>query len=334
MKRYERLIEQIADPDNIRFAAWKAAKGKRYAAEVLTWFSNLERNVPMLHEQILSGNVAVGAYRYFKVYEPKERQICASAFGEQVLHHALMNICHAYFEQAQIFDSYASRKNKGTYAALDRASGYCRNNRWFLKLDVRKFFETIHHEVLKKQLAKVFKDRTLLEIFSKIIHSYEAHPARGLPIGNLTSQYFANHYLCGLDHFIKERLRIKAYVRYMDDMVLWHADKSELKNAFVAITDFIQNDLRCDLKPEALNRSISGLPFLGYHIFPHHIRLLQKSKQRFFRKMQIVDENYHSGVWSEAECQRHALPLIAFARHADTEALRKNLLLHLKGQSP
>lgn len=334
MKRVEKLIERVADPDNLRLAAWKAAKGKRYSREVLDYFSRIEHHVPTLRAQILSGEVTVGAYRYFKVYEPKEREICASAFSEQVLHHALMNICHVYFERAQIFDSYASRKDKGTYAALSRARKFSNCNTWFLKLDVQKFFATVHHAILKDQLARMFKDRVVSLIFSKIIDSYEAHPARGLPIGNLTSQYFANHYLTGLDHFIKEQLRVKSYVRYMDDMVLWHPDKFRLKSALEAIRDYIQNELCCLLKPEALNQCKNGLPFLGYHVFPHHTRLLQKSKQRLLRKMQTVDDNYHNGIWSESRCQRHALPLLAFARHADTQALLKNLYLRLKGQSP
>ncbi|HRI61521.1 MAG TPA: reverse transcriptase domain-containing protein [Saprospiraceae bacterium] len=334
MKRAERLLERVGDPENLRFAVWKAAKGKRYSQAVLVYSRHLETNLSRLREQILSGNVEVGQYRYFKVYEPKERQICASAFGEQVLHHALMNVCHDHFEQAQIFDSYASRTGKGTYAAIDRAKVFTRSHKWFLKLDVRKFFESIHHDVLKNQLSQIFKDKRLLAIFDKVIDSYAAHPERGLPIGNLTSQYFANHYLAGLDHFIKERLRIKSYVRYMDDMVLWHSDKAELQKARGDIRHFVETKLRCELKPEALNRAATGLPFLGYHIFPHHIRLLQKSKQRFIKKMRLVDENYHSGTWCEAKCQRHALPLLAFASHADTQRLKENLLLHLKGQSP
>lgn len=334
MNRADYLLERVADPDNLHFAAWKAAKGKRYASEVLDYFARLETHIPRLREQILSGAVEVGDYRYFKVYEPKERQICASAFSEQVLHHALMNICHQRFEQAQIFDSYASRKDKGTYAALARARAFNRPERWFLKLDVRKFFESIHHEVVQEQLTWLFKDSRLLAIFSKIIGSYAAHPQRGLPIGNLTSQYFANHYLSGLDHIIREQLRIKSYVRYMDDMVLWHPDKEVLKDAHAVVKTYVETDLRCTLKPELLRRSETGLPFLGYHVFPHHNRLLQKSKQRFLRKMATIDEYYHNGEWSEAKCQRHALPLLAFVRHAGTKILRKNLLLHLKGQSP
>jgi hypothetical protein len=334
MNKAENLIEKIADPDNLRFAAWKAAKGKRYTAEVLNYFSNIENEVPKLRQQMLSGEIEVGDYRYFKVYEPKERHICASAFSEQVLHHALMNLCHERFEQAQVFDSYASRKNKGTYAALDRARHFSCRNDWFLKLDVRKFFESIHHEVLKKQLSRMFGEPLLLHIFSKIIDSYVAQPLRGLPIGNLTSQYFANHYLAGLDHFILEQLQIRSAVRYMDDVVLWHPEKAVLKNAQVAIADFVQSKLRCSLKPELLNRTKNGLPFLGYHIFPHHVRLSQKSKVRFFKKMNAVHKNFHFGTWSEAKCQRRTLPLLAFAGYADTDYLRKQLLLRLEGQSP
>ena len=296
---------------------------------VLDYQENLESNLFQLRQQLESGRVEVGDYRYFKVYEPKERQICASAFREQVLHHALLNICHDYFERAQIFDSYASRKGKGTYAALDRAKVFTRKYPWFLKLDVRKFFGTIHHDVLKGQLARLFKEQSLLGIFFQIIDSYETQADRGLPIGNLTSQYFANHYLSSLDHFIKERLGVKAYVRYMDDMVLWHTEKDALKKAFVAIEAFVQNELGCALKPEALNKTRLGLPFLGYRIFPHHVRLLQKSKIRFIRKMRRIDSHYHSGKWSEAACQRRVLPLLAFTEYADAEVFRKNVLLQL-----
>ncbi|MCO6493222.1 MAG: RNA-directed DNA polymerase [Phaeodactylibacter sp.] len=332
MRRANYLLPGIADPDNLRLASWKAAKGKRYAREVLAYQEDLEENLWHLREQIQEGKVEVGDYRYFKVYEPKERQICASAFGEQVLHHALMNVCHDYFERAQVYDSYASRVGKGTYACLARAKDFTHRYPWYLKLDVRKFFQSIHHSVLKGQLARLFKEQQLLEIFYQVIDSYEASPDRGLPIGNLTSQYFANHYLCGLDHFIKEQLGFKAYVRYMDDMVLWAPEKAVLKEAHVAIADHVENKLRCELKPESLNRSKRGLPFLGYRIFPHHVRLLQKSKVRFIRKISKVEAHYQSGEWSEIACQRRVLPLIAFTVHADAKIFRKDVLLSLQGQ--
>ncbi len=161
----------------------------------------------------------------------------------------------------------------------------------------------------------------------------EAHPARGLPIGNLTSQYFANHYLAGLDHFIKEQLRCKAYVRYMDDMVLWHRDKSVLKNAYAAINQYVQNRLCCRLKPEILNRSKHGLTFLGYRIFPYQVKLSQRSKKRFLKKVKALEANYHSGFWSEAVCQRRVLPLLAFTMHANTKNFRKGVFLEIEGQA-
>lgn len=326
MRRASGLLPQIIDPCNLRLAFWKAAKGKRYAQSVLDYQNNLDVNLQCLRQQILSGAVSVGDYRYFKVYEPKERQICASAFREQVLHHAMMNVCHPYFDRAMIFDSYASRKGKGTFAALERARVFTRRYEWFLKLDVRKFFESVHHTVMKQQLAHLFKEEAVLYVFYKVIDSYEAQPDRGVPIGNLTSQYFANHYLSCMDHFIKENLGIGAYVRYMDDMVLWHDDKAVLKQACAAIRDYLGQSLRCILKPVLLNSCRLGLPFLGFRVFPFHTRLLQKSKVRFCRKMKRVLRHYHDGYWSEAACCRYALPLVAFTGHADAAIFRKKVL--------
>lgn len=328
------MLPLVADRDNLRLAFWKARKGKNHAREVEAYRENLESNLVLLREQILSGGVLVGDYRYFKVFEPKERQICASAFREQVLHHALMNVCHDYFERVQIFDSYASRKGKGTHAALDRAGEFHHSGAWYLKLDVRKFFESVHHRVLKDQLNRLFKDYSLLAIFHKIIDSYAATPERGLPIGNLTSQYFANHYLSGLDHFIKNELRVRSYIRYMDDMVLWHKDKNALWEAFGAINEFVQTRLFCTLKPEQLNKTEHGLPFLGYRIFPYQTKLTQGSKRRFVKKMEVLEANYHDGTWDESTCQRRALPLLDFARRAETRALRTKIIVENIGQSP
>lgn len=335
MKRAANLLARVADTDNLSLAAWKAAKGKRHSTEVLAWLEALDDNVQRLQAQILSGKVEVGHYRHFTVYEPKERRICASAFGEQVLHHALMNVCHEHFERAQIADSYASRPGKGTHAALERAKFFTTHREWYLKLDVRKFFESIHHEVLVGQLARLFKDPGVVGIFEQIIHSCEASPGRGLPIGNLTSQYFANHYLVGLDRFIKETLRVRAYTRYMDDLVIWHFEKNALLKARDAVREYVETELRCTLKPEALNRTCNGLPFLGYHLFPYHTRLLHKSKHRFIRKMRRIEAAWQSGAWPDTKCQRRALPLLAFLEHADAQTFRENVLSRLQqGQSP
>ncbi len=331
MRRANNLLPLIADPDNLLLAFWKAAKGKRNTPEVLAYQEHLSTHIAQLRKDILSGYVTVGDYRYFKVYEPKERQICASAFREQVLHHSLMEVCHPYFERTQIFDSYASRPNKGTHAALERAKQHTLQYEWYLKLDVRKFFESIHHNVLKGQLARLFKEKALLGIFYQIIDSYEASPSRGMPIGNLTSQYFANHFLSGLDWYIKQELSIPAYVRYMDDMVLWHNDKSVLLYAHKAIESFVADRLLGSLKPFTLNRSNHGLPFLGFCVLPQHTRLLRKSSIRYIRQMAKIENNYQSGLWHGAACQRRVLSLVEFTRTADAKVFRQNVLLRQQG---
>lgn len=326
MKRANYLLPKIAEIDNLRLAFWKASKGKRHSSAVLSYQENIDKNLLDLQSQILSGKVKVGDYRYFKIFEPKERQICASAFSEQVLHHALMNICHSYFEKSQIYHSCASRKGKGTYFAIEQAQNFTKKYTYFLKLDVRKFFDSIAHIPLKTQLERLFKEKIVLSIFTQIIDSYEASPYRGVPIGNLTSQYFANHYLSGLDHFIKEKLACKAYIRYMDDMVLWSDDKIFLKNAFHKIQSYLKEELLCELKPLILRKVALGVPFLGYLLLPSHTRLLQTSKKRFFKKYRKLHIDYHTFQMNENECQRKTLPLLAFVQKAKTKKMREKIL--------
>ncbi len=326
MKRANNLLERIADPENLRQAFWKARKGKSYSQRVIKYATDLDNNLLVLREQILSGMVEVGDYHYFTIHDPKKRQICAAAFREQVLHHAIMNVCHEYFDRKQIFDSYASRPGKGIHASLKRVQKFCRKGKWFLKLDVRNFFASIHHETLKEQLQRLFKEHELLNIFSKIINSYEKAPNRGVPIGNLSSQYYANHYLSELDHFIKERLGCKGYIRYMDDMVLLHDSKKWLKGACRHITDFVETKLHCKLKPEQLNSTGGGLPFLGHIVFPHKMRLSQRSKKRYARKILAVHQHYLAERWTEADCRRRVESITAFTLLSDAQALRKDIL--------
>ncbi len=321
MKRANNLLEKVADRDNLYWAFWKASKDKRHAHEILDYQNDLENNLDILTAQILRGEVEVGDYRIFKIFDPKEREICAAAFREQVLHHAVMNICHDYFERVQIFDSYASRKGKGVQAAINRTKEFTNRYDYFLKLDIKKFFASLYHEVIKKQVRHIIKDRIVLSIFDTIIESYEISPQRGVPIGNLTSQYLANHYLFGLDHFIKEKLQIKGYVRYMDDLILWHNDKNLLKESQKAIENYVLTELGCYLKPELLNFTSCGLPFLGYCFFPYKLSLSQRSKRRFFEKSGNIETKLQLQEWTELKCQRHVRPLLSFIKRANAEGL-------------
>ena len=166
-KRIGFLMPYIADPDNLRLAFWKARKGKEIKEEVIDFRKYLDKNLVSLRNELLNGTEEVGNYYYFTIHDPKERVICAAPFRQRVLHHAIMNVCHPIFERFQIFDSYATRVGKGQYAALERAKIYSAKYQWFCKLDVRKYFDSIDHEVLYQQLTTKFKDPYLLDLFHK-----------------------------------------------------------------------------------------------------------------------------------------------------------------------
>ena len=334
MKRVGFLIEDIAEMKNLTLAFYKAAKGKGMSEEVESFRKDLPQNLQKLRRQILTGDVSVGKYHYFKIHDPKERLICAAAFDERVLHHAIMNVCHPVFERHLIFDTYATRIDKGVYRALAKVERNMTQYKYVAKLDVRKYFDNISHDILLQKLTRLFKDKRLMVVLEKIIRSYysgindpirEVNRGRGVPIGNLTSQYFANHYLSQNDHFIKEQLHVPFYVRYMDDMLLMGDDKDVLKRQVQAVDRSLQL-IGLTLKPVVINKTTLGVPFLGYKLYPHKILLSSTSKQRFREKLTTYEENLQSGKWSEKEYQRHVIPLIAFTQFAYAKRLRKEIL--------
>ncbi len=348
MKRKGNLIGDIVDLNNLYEAYYKSAKGKHFDVNVISYQANLYQNLCLLSKQILSGSVDIGHYHYFTIYEPKERLICAASFPERVLHHAIMNVCHPIFDNYQIEDSYATRVGKGQYKAIERVKQYTDNNIYFAKLDVRKYFDSVNHDILKKLLRRRIKDKQLLEIFDKIIDSYsvqtfpkletleklnQVEPKTGIPIGNLTSQYFANYYLAYADRYAKQTLKIQSYVRYMDDIVICENDKLLLKKNVLLLEEYMKKELSLSLKPKILNSINNGIPFLGYRIFKTKILLLQKSKQRFACKLKCYYHNLNTGKWSQQEFQLHALPLFAFTQKSNSQGLRRRLLIKLEGNN-
>jgi len=326
MKKAGNLIEKIIETSNLELAYYKAKKGKTDKPDVIEFGKQLYINLNNLQQQILTGNIETGKYKFFTIYDPKKRIISAAPFCQRVLHHAIMNICHPYFEKKQIYDSYANRVKKGTYAAISRAAYYNKRYKWFLKLDFRKYFDSLNHNILKQQLKSVFKDTHLLKIFDCIINSYSVASGRGVPIGNLTSQYFSNHYLAGADHYVKETLCVPGYVRYMDDMILWHNNKQILLSLGHKFREYTEKYLCLTLKPFCFNKNIIGLPFLGYILYPHKVNLSARSRNRFIEKVKIYTNNLKLGKWSQKEFQNHIVPLISFTEHANTKAYRRNIM--------
>jgi retron-type reverse transcriptase len=324
MKREGNLIHKISSYENLMLAFYKAANAKRGKKEVIDYEQHLDKNVALLQKQIISGNIEVGTYHYFKIYDPKERVICAAPFSQRVLHHAIMNVCHHFFERQLIYHTYATRSGKGTYAAIEQAKKSVLKFNYVAKLDVQKYFDNVDHAILKEKLARIFKDKILLSCFGKIIDSYSLSEGKGIPIGNLTSQYFANYYLSSADHFAKEQLKIPAFIRYMDDMLLFEHEKKALLSKTNNFTRYVCDNGQLSLKEPIVKRCEQGIPFLGYKILPYKIMISRRSKSRFLLKLRKYNRNLEKGLWSQKEYQNRVLPLFAFVQKADSVRFLQN----------
>lgn len=299
MKRYNKLFEQIISWQNFRLAFLKASKGKSRSSEVILFTMKLDENLEGLRRGIANQTYSIGEYRQFKIYDPKERIISVAPFKDRVIHHAIINILEPIFEKQFVFHTYACRKGKGTHAAARYVFKKARSNNFFLKLDVKKYFDSIDHIELKRQLTRIIKDKRCLVLLFKIIDSYYFQKNKGLPIGNLTSQFFANLYLSSLDHFILEQLKPACYARYMDDMIILADSVQELKADFHAIQMYITQKLDLTLKQEIYGKVSKGIPFLGWKITNNSITVLLKTRKRMKKKLKEIQHDFLSGKITE-----------------------------------
>ena len=321
VKRVGYLMEKISDLDNLYLAYYKASRGKKGKSEVIHFGKNLDDNLQRLRKELLSGSCKVGHYRYFSIFDPKKRLICAASFPERVMHHAVMNVCHQYFERNLIGDTYATRIGKGTYEAIGKAMKAMSRYGYVAKLDVRKYFDSISHDVLKAKLRRLFKDAQLLALFDAIIESYSTKEGCGLPIGNLTSQYFANFYLSELDHRAKEELKIPVYLRYMDDILLFGNDKETLRRQTEILSQCVAS-LQLEFKPIIINKVEVGVSFLGYRLRRHRLTLNSRSRNRLKTKLRTYNDRHEAGYWTDSEYANHLQPLLAFAQKSYSKQLR------------
>jgi RNA-directed DNA polymerase len=323
MKRASRLMERVHDRATLREAFARASLGKRTKRDALAFGLRLDENLAELARELVQGTYEVGPYHQFTIFDPKERVITAPCFRDRVLHHALNLVCEPVFERFLIADTFACRRGKGRIRAVERAQYFSRRYPWFLKLDIRKYFNSIDHEILSKRLGKKFKDRRLLDLFDRIIASYEVMPGHGVPIGSLTSQHFANFYLGWLDRFVKEGLRAGGYVRYMDDFVVWGEDRAWLSGVRDRVREFVERELSLGLKPEPyINRCRFGMDFLGCRVKPSHVSLNRRSRVRFGRKLRWLEREHAAGRLDEASLQQRATALVAFTHAGPTVSWR------------
>lgn len=332
MKRTGGLYPAIAEYDNLVAAYHAARSGKQDRPAVLAFTKDLDRQIELLRRELLAEDVRLRGYRFFTIHDPKPRRIAAPAFRDRVLPHAILQVIEPALEQVAIFDSYACRKGKGLYRAIDRTEQFCRRHSHYLQLDIRKYFDSIDHAVLRELLARRFKDRALLALLSRILDSYATAPGVGLPIGALTSQHLANFYLAPLDHFAKEELRVPGYVRYMDDFLLFGDDLEMLRGIRGQVEAFVGERLRLRLKNAGeLDATRRGIGYLGMLVRPSHVRLLGKTKRRVRTRLRALVRGHACGQVGAAELALRATAMLARTHHVRARGLRRRWLAEFAG---
>ena len=338
------LQEHLCNWGNISLAYKNASRGKRGRGATAAFEMLLADNLLELQKELTDQTYQPGGYTSFYIHEPKKRLISAAPFRDRVVHHALCNITVPYFEKLFIPDSYANQKGKGTHRALDRCTQFARRFKYVLPCDVKQFFPSIDHGVLRETLAKMLPDESVMWLVDRILASgqgvlseeYEmvyfpkddllsANRPRGLPIGNLTSQWWANCYLNPFDQFIKRELGCHAYLRYVDDFLLFSDNKRELMGWRERILKRLER-FRLTLHEESdyPKPVTEGIPFLGFQIFPEHRRLKPRKGYAFRRKLSHLLK-----VAPQEKVKASIQGWINHVRYGDTFGLRRSLLNEL-----
>jgi retron-type reverse transcriptase len=342
VKTYNHLFERIVSFENLLSAAEKAQKSKRFKPATALFNLNLEKELLGLQKQLVEKTYIHGAYCDFTIYDPKMRLISAAPYRDRVVHHALCNVIEPIFDRSFIYDTYACRKGKGAHAAVDRYTAFARKNRYVLKCDIRKYFPSIDQDILLRIIRRKVRCADTLWLIEQIIRSRADSGAiqyfpgddlfapyqrvRGLAIGNLTSQFFANVYLDGFDHFVKETLGCRHYIRYVDDFVLFDASKARLNELKAQIIGYLDT-LRLTLHPRKCRvyRVDEGVCFLGYRMYPDHRLLKKQNVLHFRRKLKKMQNDYCHGRIGAAAVKQSIQSWIAHAEHADTYRIRRRI---------
>lgn len=333
-KTYRLLYHKVYAFDNLHAAYRRARRGKRYRTEVLSFSAHLEENLLKLQLELANGSYRTGDYRCFEVREPKRRLVAALPFRDRVVQHALCNIIGPIFDVRFISDSYACRVGKGTHAGADRVTAFLRraqkanDETWILKGDVAQYFPSIDHEVLIGIIGRTIRCEATMRLVREIVSSWHTpgQEGKGIAIGNLTSQLFANIYLNDLDQFVKHRLRQRYYVRYMDDFVVVGSGKTPLHSVRQNISEFLteQLDLGLNTKTQVFPMA-QGVDFLGYRIWPTHRLLRKDSVKRMRRKLRRFSEGYASGDVDLEQINMSVQSWLGHSRHANTHNLRRRI---------
>lgn len=296
MEKFTKNYDEVVATQNLLTAWEEFLVGKRKRRDVIIFQGQLMNNILQLQHSLKEKTYRHGGYQAFRVSDTKPRDIHKAGVADRILHHLLYSETYYYFDQKFIYDSYSCRLNKGTHRALRRLTKFSRevsnNNHktvWILKCDIKKFFASIDHLILKNILAKNIEDQDLLWLFNQVIDSFNTvgKTGVGLPLGNLTSQLLVNIYMNEFDQFVKRKLNVKYYLRYADDFMFLSDDKKYLENLRSQLDEFLKQHLKLFMHPKkvSLTTLASGVDFLGWVNFSNHRVLRTITKRRMFKKL-------------------------------------------------
>lgn len=351
MKKFNITYEQIADYKNIYAAYLDARKGKSERNEIMRFSLELDGNLNSLYKDLEKKKYKVSGYRIIYIHVPKKRLIMALQFRDRVLQWAIYRLLNPMYEKIYIPDSYGCRKEKGREKAAARLQYWLRQTDrkpvqyYYLKLDISKFFYRVDHEILLNILKRRIKDEQLIELFRTIINSEkrafglplgvdpcEVDPRemlfdKGMPIGNLTSQMFANIYMNELDQYLKHELRLKYVIRYMDDCIILHDNKAELRQIQEKIEIFLIENLKLNLNQKTVIRPTTcNIDFVGYVINKNEIRLRSATVKRMRSRIKYITKAYERGEMTLKEVNATMQSYFGLVKHCTNEGLKENII--------
>lgn len=337
---YKGIFEKIISPENL-FLAWDNFKvGKQKKTDVQKFEWELEQKIFQLHRELRGGTYKHHSYSSFYIRDPKQRHIHKAEVRDRILHHAIFTIINPIFEQTFIANFFSCRIGKGTHKGVSALEKMIRKTSknysqpcFILKCDIKKFFDTVDHAILMSILKKRIKDEQVQRLLKEIVSSFSSSYSdifytKGVPIGNLISQLFANIYLNEFDQFVKNELRIKNYARYTDDFVIVSENESYLQNILKPVGVFLKEQLALDLHPKkvSIRKHSQGIDFLGYIALPHYRSIRTKTKRRIFKKLRERVEEYKAGMISKDSLNQCLQSYLGVFSHADTHNLSQELL--------
>ncbi|MFH1065880.1 MAG: reverse transcriptase domain-containing protein [Nanoarchaeota archaeon] len=331
----ENIYEELCSYENLEIAFNRARRGKTLKNYVIEFEKKLKENLMQLRAELLMQTYSPQPLKMFILRDPKTRKISKSAFRDRVVHHAVCNLIEPVFDSKFIHDSFANRIEKGTLNAVKRFDEFKRkvskNNTircYALKADIKSYFGNVNHKILIQILSKRIKDERVMWLITKILANHKGEGAnKGMPLGNLTSQFFANVYLNELDQYVKHKLRAKYYIRYVDDFVILHQSRKVPEDYKEQIDIFLKEKLDLKLHPDksSILKLEKGISFLGFRLFYHHKLLAKKNMRKFEKNLEQMGRQYRYGKLEREKVIEKFEGWLAYASNANTYKYRRRI---------